>query len=327
MPHNRFALDDQLPADYALTSLRSDAVRGLGSAPYTLPSKWLYDKRGSSLFEDITRLPETEYYLTRAEAEILTHRSSEIAAHTRAATLVELGSGYSRKTRILLDALTARGTLRRYAPLDISRTALQEAGVAICADYPELPVSATVTDFETGIDLTGIPGPRLLAFLGSTLGNYDVNQRHAFYRTVKAELRPDDVLLLGVDLVKDPAILIRAYDDTRGITAAFNRNVLHVLNRELGADFDPDTFDHVAAWNAHDERIEMRLRSRITQTVTIPDLDLSMTFGAGQDLQTEISCKVRPEPLAIELADAGLTISHWWTDEAGRCALLMASPS
>lgn len=324
MPHARFTLDDRLPAGYALTALRDDAVKGLSSAPYTLPSRWLYDKRGSSLFEEITKL--AEYYPTRAEREILTRRSSEIAAFTRAATLVELGSGYSRKTRILLEALLTRGALRRYAPLDISRAALQEAGVAISADYPELPVSATVADFEAGIHLTETPGPRLLAFLGSTLGNYDAGQRGDFYRTLHAAFDPDDVLLLGIDLVKDPAVMVRAYDDARGVTADFNMNVLQVLNRELGADFNPDTFGHVAVWNAEAERIEMRLRSRTNQTVTIPDLDLSLRFAAGQDLRTEISCKFRPEPLAEELARAGFAISHWWTDEADRCALLLATP-
>jgi dimethylhistidine N-methyltransferase len=322
---NRFTLDDRLPADYTLTSLRSDAVRGLSSAPYTLPSKWLYDKRGSGLFEEITQLPE--YYPTRAEREILNRRSSEIAAFTRAATLVELGSGYSRKTRILLDALTARGCLRRYAPLDISAAVLWEAGAAISADYPELPVSATVADFEAGLDLSDTPGPRLLALLGSTLGNYDPGQRRTFYRTLSAALSADDVLLLGIDLVKDPDVLVRAYDDTRGVTADFNMNVLQVLNRELGANFDPDAFGHVALWNAHEERIEMRLRSRTDQTVTIPDLDLSPLFVAGQDIRTEISCKFRPEPLADELAESGFSVSHWWTDEAGRCALLLATPS
>jgi dimethylhistidine N-methyltransferase len=217
--------------------------------------------------------------------------------------------------------------LRRYAPLDISRAALQEAGVAISADYPDLPVSAHVTDFEVGIDLAGTPGPHLLAFLGSTLGNYDAAQRRDFYRTLHTALGPDDVLLLGVDLVKDPTVLVRAYDDARGVTADFNMNVLQVLNRELGADFDPGTFGHVALWNAEEERIEMRLRSRTNQIVTIPDLDLSMGFDAGQDLRTELSCKFRPEPLAEELAQSGFAISHWWTDEADRCALLLATPN
>jgi dimethylhistidine N-methyltransferase len=325
VPHARFTFDDRLPTDYALTTLRDDAVKGLSSPPYWLPSKWLYDDRGSQLFDEITTLPG--YYPARAEREILNRRSSEIAAFSRAATLLELGSGYSRKTRILLNALTARGTLRRVALLDINRRALQEAGAAISADYRDLAVGATVTDFEAGVDLTGVPGPRMVAFLGSTLGNYNAEQRQDFYRTLRAALSSDDVLLLGVDLVKDVSTLVRAYDDERGVTADFNMNLLQVLNRELGADFDSDTFGHVALWNSQEERIEMRLRSRTGQTVTIPDLDLTMKFSVHQDLRTEISTKFRPEPLAEELARGGFAISHWWTDQADRCALLVATPS
>ncbi|SFF74516.1 L-histidine Nalpha-methyltransferase [Actinacidiphila alni] len=322
---SRFSLDNRLPADYVTNALRADATAGFRAAPYEMPSKWLYDKRGSDLFELITRLPE--YYPTLAEREIISRRSSEIASYSRAATLVELGSGYSRKTRLLLDALTARGSLLRYAPLDISSSALAEAGAAIRADYPEITVSATVADYESGLDLDAVPGPRLLAFLGSTLGNYDAGQRRAFYRTLSFALGPDDVLLLGVDLVKDPTVLVRAYDDAKGVTAQFNKNLLYVLNRELGADFDPDGFDHVAHWNPADERIEMRLRARTRQAVEIPGIGLTAQFAAGQDLRTEISCKFRPELLADELAESGFAVSHWWTDQDERCALLMASPN
>jgi dimethylhistidine N-methyltransferase len=324
----RFTLTDRLPAGYFTDSLHADVRQGLGSAPRTLPPKWFYDKRGSDLFEQITKLPE--YYPTRAEHEILTRRAPEIAALTRAATLIELGSGSSRKTRLLLDALTAGGTLRRYAPLDVSGAALSEAGEAICRDYPGLEVTATVADFEhDGIAaaLSDEPGPRLMAFLGSTIGNFDPAQRRAFYRTLSLALTSDDVLLLGADLVKNPQTLVRAYDDAAGVTAEFNKNVLHVLNRELGADFDPGAFDHVALWNTEEERVEMRLRARRAQTVKIPDVDVSVDFAAGEDLRTEISCKFRRESLTAELKDGGFTVRHWWTDDAGRFALLLVVPN
>lgn len=325
MNADRFTLEDRLPADYFTDSLHADVLQGLAGPPRTLPPKWFYDKRGSDLFEQITELPE--YYPTRAEQEILTRRAPEIAALTRASTLVELGSGSSRKTRLLLDALTAGGTLRRYSPLDVSSSALAEAGEAICRDYPGLDVTATVADFESGLALSDEPGPRLLAFLGSTIGNFDAAQRRAFYRTLSLALTSDDVLLLGADLVKDPDVLVRAYDDSQGVTAEFNKNVLHVLNRELGADFDPDAFEHVAVWNSDDERIEMRLRSLRAQTVKVPDLDLSVDFAADEELRTEISCKFRRETLAAELSEGGFTIRHWWTDTAGRFALLLAVPN
>ncbi|MFD3454722.1 L-histidine N(alpha)-methyltransferase [Streptomyces sp. NPDC058691] len=325
MTDGAFTLDDRLPAGYLTSRLHADAREGLGSAPRTLPPKWFYDKRGSELFEQITRLPE--YYPTRAEQEILTRRAPEIAALTRAATLIELGSGSSRKTRLLLDALTATGTLRRYAPLDVSAPALEEAGRAISRDYPGLTVSATVADFETGLALSDEPGPRLLAFLGSTIGNFDAAQRATFYGTLAHALSSDDILLLGADLVKDPEVLVRAYDDAAGVTADFNKNVLHVLNRELGADFDPDLFAHVALWNPEFERIEMRLRSRTTQTVEIPDLDLTLGLAAGEDLRTELSCKFRRDVLTAELKEGGFTVRHWWTDPGARFALVMAVPN
>ncbi|WP_033822119.1 L-histidine N(alpha)-methyltransferase [Kitasatospora sp. MBT63] len=322
---NRFTLDHRLPQDHLATTLRADVLHGLSAAPRTLPSKWFYDAHGSELFEQITRLPE--YYPTRAEQEILARRAPEIAALTRARTLVELGSGSSRKTRLLLDALTAAGTLQRYAPLDVSDSALAEAGEALCRDYPDLQVVATVTDFEHDLALGDEPGPRLLAFLGSTIGNLDPAQRRSFYTTLRHALSGDDALLLGADLVKDPGTLIRAYDDGRGVTAAFNKNVLNVLNRELGADFDPAAFDHVAVWNEAAERIEMHLRSRTAQTVKIPAVDLVLELAAEESVRTEISGKFRREALTAELAAGGFTVSHWWTDRSARFALLLAVPT
>lgn len=322
---NRLTIDLRLPQDHLATTLRADVLHGLSAAPRTLPSKWFYDAHGSELFEQITRLPE--YYPTRAEQEILTRRAPEIAALTRARTLVELGSGSSRKTRLILDALTTAGTLQRYAPLDVSGSALAEAGEALCLDYPDLRVAATVTDFEQDLALGDEPGPRLLAFLGSTIGNLNPAQRQSFYATLRHALSGDDALLLGADLVKDTDVLVRAYDDGQGVTAAFNKNVLNVLNRELDADFDPAAFDHVAVWNDAEERIEMHLRSRCAQTVKIPAVDLVLDLGAGESLRTEISTKFRREALTAELATGGFTVSHWWTDRAARFALLLAVPT
>jgi dimethylhistidine N-methyltransferase/ergothioneine biosynthesis protein EgtC len=322
----RLTLDDRLPADHLATALRADVASGLTTEPKTLPPKWFYDARGSELFEQITRLPE--YYPTRAEQEILTRRAPEIATLTRAGTLFELGSGSSRKTRLLLDALTAAGTLSCYAPLDVSPSALEQAGAALVRDYPDLRVAATVTDFEADLALPpDAPGPRLVAFLGSTIGNLDPEQRAAFYRSLRRTLSADDVLLLGADLVKDREVLIRAYDDSAGVTAEFNKNMLSVINRDLDADFDPETFAHVALWNEQQERIEMHLRSPRAQTVKVPALDLSVDFAADELMRTEISCKYHRESLTDELAAGGLTVRHWWTDEDQHFALLLAAPS
>ncbi|WP_370112364.1 L-histidine N(alpha)-methyltransferase [Streptacidiphilus sp. MAP12-33] len=321
-----FTLDNRLPADHLAKALRHDVVSGLTADPKTLPPKWFYDEHGSELFERITHL--AEYYPTRAEQEILTRRAPEIAALTRAGTLFELGSGSSRKTRLLLDALTAAGTLSCYAPLDVSPSALEQAGAALIRDYPGLRVAATVTDFETDLTLPpDAPGPRLVAFLGSTIGNLDEAQRQAFYRALRLTLSADDVLLLGADLVKDREVLLRAYDDSLGVTAEFDKNVLGVLNRELDADFDPDAFAHVARWNEEHERIEMHLRSLRDQTVKIPALDLSVEFATDEHLRTEISCKFRRASLTEELATGGFTVRHWWTDDAERFALLLAVPT
>ena len=321
----RFTLENRLPSDFYQASLRADVAGGLGTTPRTLSPKWFYDQRGSELFEQITALPE--YYPTRAEQEILSTRAAEIAAAVGARTLVELGSGSSRKTRLLLDALTAAGTLERYVPVDVSGSALVAAGEALGREYPGLRVAATVTDFEDDLVLSADdPDPRMLAFLGSTIGNFDPAQRRKLYAAFHRALRDDDSLLLGADLVKDPSVLVPAYNDDLGITAAFNKNVLAVLNRELDADFDLAEFEHEAVWNAQEERIEMYLRSRVQQSVKIRALDLAVDFAADELLRTELSCKFRREGLTAELAAGGFAVRQWWTDHAGRFALLLAEP-
>ncbi|MFF4056079.1 L-histidine N(alpha)-methyltransferase [Streptomyces sp. NPDC001668] len=314
-----FLLTRTLPEDATEAALRADVLKGLTHTPKTLPPKWFYDAHGSELFEQITELPE--YYPTRAEREILVARSGEIAAATGARTLVELGSGSSEKTRYLLDALTG---LHTYVPVDVSESALTQAGHALIAQRPELSVHALIADFTGGLTLPGTPGPRLVAFLGGTIGNLLPVERAAFMTSVRSLLSPGDALLLGTDLVKDESVLVRAYDDAAGVTAAFNKNVLTVVNRELGADFDPGAFDHVALWDAENEWIEMRLRSRTEQTVKVPALDLAVDFAAGEELYTEISAKFRKEGVRSELSAAGLELAHWWTDTEGRFALSLS---
>ncbi|MFF5979645.1 L-histidine N(alpha)-methyltransferase [Streptomyces olindensis] len=314
-----FHLTRTLPEDATEAALRADVHRGLTHTPKTLPPKWFYDAHGSELFERITELPE--YYPTRAEREILVARSGEIAAATGARTLVELGSGSSEKTRHLLDALTAVHT---YVPVDVSGSALTQAGQALAAERPGLDVHALIADFTAELTLPDTPGPRLVAFLGGTIGNLLPAERAAFLASVRALLAPGDALLLGTDLVKDEGVLVRAYDDDAGVTAAFNKNVLTVINRELGADFEPGAFDHVALWDAEHEWIEMRLRSRTAQTVKVPALDLAVDFAAGEELRTEVSAKFRQEGVRAELFAAGLDLAHWWTDGAGRFALSLS---
>jgi L-histidine N-alpha-methyltransferase len=310
--------------DWYLEMLRADVRSGLTGVPKTLPPKYFYDERGSELFDQITRLPE--YYLTRAEASILEQRSAEIAELSQCQSLVELGSGTSAKTRLLLRALLDGGTLREFIPFDVDPTVLADASKALAAEYPQLRIRPFVGDFEQ--DLAAVPagGRRTIAFLGSTIGNLDPAARASFLKQVGAALGPGDTFLLGTDLVKDPARLLRAYDDAAGVTAEFNRNVLRVVNRDLGADFAVDEFQHVAIWDAVNEWIEMRLRPAHEQHVTIGDLGLRVSFAAGEDLRTEISAKFLPDKLEQELMAAGLRTIRFWTDRDNDFGLTLATP-
>lgn len=301
-----------------------DVRAGLTTRPRTLPPKYFYDARGSDLFDQITRLPE--YYPTRAERAILADRVADIAEVTGAETLLELGSGTSEKTRLLLHALAAAGTLRRFVPFDVDASVLTAASRAVAAELDGVEVTPVVGDFER--HLAALPtGPRrLLAFLGSTIGNLDPAQRAAFLREVRATLSGGDAFLLGTDLVKPVDRLVRAYDDSRGVTADFNKNVLHVLNHELGADFDPAAFDHVACWDEAEEWIEMRLRAQRDQRVHLAALDLTIDLEAGEEIRTEISAKFRREGITAELARAGLRVVRWWTDPGGDFALSLSVP-
>jgi L-histidine N-alpha-methyltransferase len=318
-------VDVHLTPDDLHDALAADARRGLTASPKDLPPKWFYDDRGSQLFDAITRLDE--YYPTRAERSILVERADEIAALSGADTLVELGSGTSEKTRLLLDALARGGRLRRFVPFDVSETTLRDAAHAIAVEHPSIDVHAVVGDFERHLDQLPHGGRRIVAFLGGTIGNLPPATRAEFLATVAAGLEPGDTFLLGTDLVKDTARLVAAYDDAAGVTADFNRNVLLVLNRELGADFNPELFDHVACWNADEEWIEMWLRSRTEQSIKVPELDLVADFREGEEMRTEISAKFRREGITQELKTAGLTLEHWWTDQPGDFALSLSTPT
>jgi L-histidine N-alpha-methyltransferase len=315
-------LSNHLAADSAYHALRRDVFDGLQKTPKSLPPKWFYDSVGSDLFDQITRLPE--YYPTRAEAEILRARSGEVASASQADTLVELGSGTSEKTRMLLDALRDRGSLRRFVPFDVDASILSTAATAIQHEYAGIEIKAVCGDFEEHLNEIPSGGRRLFVFLGSTIGNLTPEPRAEFLATLAAVMRPGDSLLLGTDLVKDAVRLVRAYDDADGVTARFNRNVLAVINRELDADFDVDAYQHVARWNSEEERIEMWLRAGRRQRVRVGALELTVDFAAGEEMLTEVSCKFHPGGVNAELAGAGLRRIRWWTDNAGDFGLSLA---
>ncbi|UQU65688.1 L-histidine N(alpha)-methyltransferase [Couchioplanes caeruleus] len=315
-------LDVHLDEQDIARHLRADVATGLTAPAKWLPPKWFYDARGSELFEEITRLPE--YYPTRTERAILAGHAADVAALTDAKTLVELGSGSSEKTRLLLDALLRHGTLGAFAPLDVSEAALREAVAGLTADYPDLAVRGVVGDMTRHLQHIPDGDNRVVAFLGGTIGNLVPAERATFLRDLRAVLGEGEWLLLGTDLVKDPAIVVPAYDDAAGVTADFNRNVLRVINSRLGADFDVDAYDHVALWDARNEWIEMRLRARTAQRVTIPELGLTVDYAEGEEMRTEISAKFRREGLAAELAAAGFALREWWTDPQGWFAVSLA---
>ena len=304
-------------------ALLDDARRGLTADAKVLSPIWFYDEHGSNLFDEITRLPE--YYLTRAERGLLQKHAASIAESSGADTLVELGSGTSEKTRVLLDAMAGAGTLGRYVPLDVSEETLLGAARDISDEYDGVAVHAVVGDFHRHLDRVPEGGRRLVAFLGSTIGNLDPAERRRFLFDLDCNLTCDDHLLIGVDLVKEPSRLLAAYNDANGITAAFNRNALAVLNAELDADFDPDAFEHVAAWNAEEQRIEMRLRASRAQRVRLGDLDLEVLFEQGEEVRTEISTKFTRDGFTQELFEAGLIASDIW-EEPGEFLLVLARP-
>jgi L-histidine N-alpha-methyltransferase len=309
--------------DHGTRSLADDVLDGLTRPFKELPPKHFYDARGAELFDRICELPE--YYPTRAERSILESSAAALAELTGAAELVELGSGTASKTRVLLDALHRAGTLRRYVPVDVTESMVRECARELTQEFAGLHVHGVIGDFERHLDSVPPPeGTRIVAFLGGTIGNFPPGSRRRFLRKVAGLLGPEDYLLMGTDLVKDPRVLEAAYDDAEGVTAEFNRNVLRVLNRELDADFDPEDFEHVALFDREHEWIEMRLRARRRLTARIERLSLDVRFETGEELRTEISAKFTPERLEGDLAAAGLELSRWMTDEQGMFALSLS---
>jgi L-histidine N-alpha-methyltransferase len=304
-------------------SLADDVLDGLTRPFKELPPKHFYDARGAELFDRICELPE--YYPTRAERAILELNSDELASLTQAAELVELGSGTASKTRVLLSALHEAGTLQRYVPVDVTESMVRECAAELTIEYPGLQVHGVIGDFERHLgEIPPAVGPRIVAFLGGTIGNFPPGSRRRILREIARLLGPEDHLLLGTDLVKDPQVLQAAYDDTQGVTAEFNRNVLCVLNRELDADFEPDAFDHVALFNAEHEWIEMRLRAKHEHTTVVRDLDLPVHFNAGEEIRTEISAKFTAERIEGDLAAAGLQLVRSFTDPDELFALTLS---
>ena len=310
----------------AAGALVEQVRRGLGAHPRSLPPAWLYDAEGSRLFDEITRLPE--YYPTRAEREILVEHAATIAAECDATTLVELGSGTSEKTRILLDALhdTTRpaGPVRRFVPVDVSHETLRRAAVDLATRYPGMEVEAVVGDFTLHLGQLPRDGRRMVAFLGSTIGNFHVEERRAFLGALADSLDPGEWLLLGTDLVKEADRLVAAYDDAQGVTERFIRNALVVLNRELAADLDPGAFSYVPFWDPREERMDLRLRAEEPQTVRVPGAGLEFDLSTGEEIRVEISTKFRLDGIRDELAEAGLGVTRTFTDPAGDFALTLA---
>jgi L-histidine N-alpha-methyltransferase len=305
------------------STLADDVLDGLTRPFKELPPKHLYDERGADLFDQICDLPE--YYPTRTERAILVARAADIAAATGAAEVVELGSGTAAKTRILLDALTDRGTLRRYVPIDVTEGMVRACEVELTDAYPGLSVAGIVGDFERHLAHVGpAEGPRLVVLLGGTIGNFTPGRRRGFLRTVAGLLDEGDHLLLGTDLVKDPAVIEAAYDDAAGVTARFNLNMLAVINRELGADFDLDAFEHVAFFDRQHEWIEMRLRAIEPQTVFVSGLDLVVHFAAREELRTEISAKFTRARVEADFGAAGLELVEQYVDPDRLFALNLA---
>ena len=319
---SRIVLRNTLREHASPYDLAGDARAGLSSTPKTLPSKYFYDARGSHLFEMITRLPQ--YYLTRAETEILEREAGRFVEAVRPRVLVEFGSGAARKTRILLDAMLERGLLEGYGPVDVSAEASRHAADTLIRDYPDIRVEGVIGDFERPRDLPFPGRRRLMAFLGSTIGNLEPVQATAFLTSIRKEMTAADAFLVGFDLVKDVVLLERAYDDEAGVTAKFNLNVLRVLNRDLGASFDLEMFRHRAVWNAGYSRIEMHLESAVEQSVRIPSIGLDVSFAAGETIRTELSHKYTRESAVGLLEASGLRVESWCTDESDRFALALA---
>jgi L-histidine Nalpha-methyltransferase len=321
----RIAIDVHLPPDGVLLGMAEEVREGLSSPFKELPPKYFYDERGSRLFEAITELPE--YYPTRAERAILDARATQVAARADASILIELGSGSAAKTRCLLDAMRAAETLEAYVPVDISEEITRRTAAELVAHYAGLRVHGVICDYETHLERIPREEGALIAFLGGTIGNFRPAPRRAFLSRIATLMYPSDRFLLGTDLVKERERLEAAYNDSAGITAEFNKNVLRVLNRELGADFDPGAFEHVAFWDPDNSWIDIRLRSLAEQFIDVRDLDMRVHFARNEEMRTEISTKFTRERLERTYADAGLELLECWTDPDELYALSLARRS
>ncbi len=309
------------PADLE-AQFRRDALEGLSAVHKSIPSKWFYDYTGSMLFDEITRLPE--YYLTRSERQILSRRAATIVQLTRAEAMVELGCGLSEKTRVLLDAFRRRGNLKRFLPFDVDSEVLKMAATELLDRYPDLEVQGIVGDFERHLSAIDVPERSLVIFLGSTIGNLNPLQRNALLTELSGSLKPGDCLLLGVDLIKEVELIKAAYNDSAGISAAFNLNMLNVLNTRLGGNIDVDAFTHIARFNPQTEQMEMFLRSARPQRARLEAIDLDVEFARGEQIHTEISAKFRKQGIEAELRDASLEPRRWWTDKDQYFALSLS---
>ena len=303
--------------------LLRDVAYGLSRPQKELPPKYFYDRRGSELFDEITRLPE--YYLTRTERGLLDCWSGQLMAALRPAALVELGAGNADKTRFLLDAMVDAGSGEVYVPIDVSAEFLDDSAARLRDEYPTLGIEPLVGDITDPLDLgADLPSPAVVAFLGSTIGNFDPAGARRLLRNISRAMRPGDRFLLGADLRKDPAIIERAYNDAQGVTAEFNLNVLRVVNRELGADFNLEAFEHRAFYDRALHRIEMHLVSTGDQVTHVPGVGV-ISFAPGESIRTEISCKYDRASVTGMLGAADLEIDRWITDSASHYALVVAS--
>jgi L-histidine N-alpha-methyltransferase len=319
---NELRIDTYLDAHYFERTLRDDVLNGLTGSFKELPPKWFYDDLGSELFDEITRLEE--YYPTEAERSILEHRAGDIAARSAADTLVELGSGTADKTRVLLDAMSTTGQLKRFVPFDVSEGILRSSSADILDEYHGLQIHGVVGDFERHLGNIPGGGTRLTALLGGTVGNFNPHERKGLLTDIVSGMAPGDTFLLGTDLVKNEERMVLAYDDPHGVTAAFNKNLLNVLNRRLDANFDLDNFEHVAYFDVDNEWMDLRLRSLTDQDIRIEALDLDVHFDDGEEMRTEISVKFRKSGVVGELETVGLELIDWWTDERGDYALSLS---
>ena len=315
-------IDVHTPQSGPLAGMADDVREGLSCPFKELPPKYFYDERGSELFERIMELPE--YYPTRAERSILDARSAEIVAAANPSTLIELGSGSAAKTRSLLDAMRDAGSLETYVPVDISEEITRRTAETLVGEYDGLRVHGVVCDYETHLERVPREEGAIIAFLGGTIGNFRPAPRRSFLARIATLMYPGDRFLLGTDLVKDRARLEAAYDDSAGVTAEFNKNVLNVLNREFDANFDPDRFEHVAFFDEDNSWIDIRLRSTCEQFIDLRELDMRCHFARNEEMRTEISTKFTPERLEETYGDAGLELTDLWTDDEGLYALSLA---